>query len=96
MDGSSVSGVPNLRHPYTIRSRHAKFQIDAQPARYAQTLSIQLIRLTNGVSIRSAVARAVMCCGLSWFRLADEWHSPFSSSVLATGAAIVRIHYRVF
>ena len=33
MDGSSVSGAPNLRHPYTIRSRHAKFRADEQRAR---------------------------------------------------------------
>ena len=26
MDGSSVSAAPNIRHPYTIRSRHTKFR----------------------------------------------------------------------
>jgi len=30
MDGSSVSAAPNLRHPYTIRSRPTKFRADEQ------------------------------------------------------------------
>ena len=59
MDGSSVSAAPNIRHPYTIRSRHAKFPADERRARRIQTLSIQLMRLTSGVSIQSAVARAM-------------------------------------
>ena len=50
----SAVGTPNLRRPYTIRSRHAKFR----PGR-GQSLSIQLIRDASGVSIQSAVARAM-------------------------------------
>ena len=44
MDGSSVSGAPNLRHPYTIRSRHEKLHTDAKHTNRAQTLSIQVTR----------------------------------------------------
>ena len=54
MDGSSVSAAPNLRHPYTIRSRRAKFRgavpAAVMAARHGQTLA----RPSNGAYGRPA------------------------------------------